>query len=92
MISTDLRHLADWIERNAATLAAPAHQFTALGLAQHLADLADQARALEHAVLAPHARQFEVPAGCIDFTAHRAHRALRTLSRSIPPTDGGTAA
>lgn len=92
MISTDLRHLADWVERNADILATPAQQFITLGLAQHLAELADQAQALEHAVLAPHARQFEVPPGCIDLAAHRASRALRFLARPIHPTDGGTAA
>lgn len=92
MISAELRHLADWITRNAPAVASPTHQFTTLGLAQHLADLADQAAALEHAVLAPHARQVEAPPGCIDLAAHRASRALRARARPIHPTDGGTAA
>jgi hypothetical protein len=84
MISTDLRHLADWCARNGGAVAGGTDAFTILGLAAHLDDLASQAEALERAVLPANARAVDLPAGVIDLAAHR--------RRPPTPQDGGHAA
>lgn len=82
LIARELRHLAAWCERHAACLNGAADQFSMLGLAANLGNLADRAAALESAA-AP--RLLDLPDGVIELAARR-------NPPCFTPNDGDTAA
>jgi hypothetical protein len=88
MIAGEMRHLAGWCERHAASLSGLADQFTMLGLAAHLANLADRVAALE----APQAaRLIDLPEGVVELARFRARTTTRH-PHDMNPQGGGTAA